>query len=333
MSMTPFDALKAAIEELLRAYGEDMGFDGGRADMPFKLEQALLKVQGKLLAAEITEREIMTGSPLPETATIQRLRLQPGDMLVISVPEVLRSVERDRMADLIGRFQDAAGLGSPVPVLVLDGGKSLQLMTAAPELLRSREPLTFTSEEIETADLFPRSAGELERTPAAELTDAELGKGLTWTMQRIADNQADGTGLDGVYREGGGRAELDARLAELKAEHNLRAGRVPHDVESLPAADLTGPEITAELERIERFFRDPSDDEVGKPPEPYFARRKELEAEQNRRWQLAAAGNRLGEYEHSEETCPGHVASAGSSKVCGRCGVHIDSLRPLEEGE
>lgn len=31
---------------------------------------------------------------------------------------------------------------------------------------------------------------------------------------------------------------------------------------------------------------------------------------------------------YTEETCPGHVASKGDPKVCGRCGVHIDSLRP-----
>lgn len=29
-----------------------------------------------------------------------------------------------------------------------------------------------------------------------------------------------------------------------------------------------------------------------------------------------------------EEACPGHVASAADPKVCGRCGVHIDSFRP-----
>jgi hypothetical protein len=33
-----------------------------------------------------------------------------------------------------------------------------------------------------------------------------------------------------------------------------------------------------------------------------------------------------------EEGCPGHVASDGNPKVCGRCGVHIDSLRPEPEG-
>lgn len=32
-----------------------------------------------------------------------------------------------------------------------------------------------------------------------------------------------------------------------------------------------------------------------------------------------------------ETACPGHVASSDNPKVCGRCGVHIDSLRPPEE--
>jgi uncharacterized protein DUF4031 len=31
---------------------------------------------------------------------------------------------------------------------------------------------------------------------------------------------------------------------------------------------------------------------------------------------------------YTEETCPGHVASADDPKICGRCGTHIDSLRP-----
>lgn len=35
----------------------------------------------------------------------------------------------------------------------------------------------------------------------------------------------------------------------------------------------------------------------------------------------------------SEENCPGHVASENDPKVCGLCGVHIDSLRPPEEAE
>lgn len=36
----------------------------------------------------------------------------------------------------------------------------------------------------------------------------------------------------------------------------------------------------------------------------------------------------LKEPAYSEENCPGHVASKYDGKVCGRCGVHIDSLRP-----
>jgi len=30
----------------------------------------------------------------------------------------------------------------------------------------------------------------------------------------------------------------------------------------------------------------------------------------------------------NEEDCPGHVASEHNSKICGICGIHIDSLRP-----
>lgn len=29
-----------------------------------------------------------------------------------------------------------------------------------------------------------------------------------------------------------------------------------------------------------------------------------------------------------QESCPGHVASDADPKICGRCGIHIDSLRP-----
>lgn len=34
-----------------------------------------------------------------------------------------------------------------------------------------------------------------------------------------------------------------------------------------------------------------------------------------------------------EENCPGHVASRTDPKVCGRCGIHINSLRPPEDFE
>lgn len=32
-----------------------------------------------------------------------------------------------------------------------------------------------------------------------------------------------------------------------------------------------------------------------------------------------------------EQDCPGHIASVGDAKICGRCGVHIDSLRLMED--
>lgn len=31
---------------------------------------------------------------------------------------------------------------------------------------------------------------------------------------------------------------------------------------------------------------------------------------------------------YAEHECPGHVASEIDAKVCVRCGIHIDSLRP-----
>ena len=33
-------------------------------------------------------------------------------------------------------------------------------------------------------------------------------------------------------------------------------------------------------------------------------------------------------FPYSEECCPGHVASESDAKICGRCGVHVDSFRP-----
>lgn len=30
---------------------------------------------------------------------------------------------------------------------------------------------------------------------------------------------------------------------------------------------------------------------------------------------------------YTEDNCPGHVASAHNSKYCGRCGIHVESLR------
>ncbi len=42
-------------------------------------------------------------------------------------------------------------------------------------------------------------------------------------------------------------------------------------------------------------------------------------------------GQDHGPYFFDEAACPGHVASETDPKVCGRCGVHIDSLRPEDD--
>lgn len=41
------------------------------------------------------------------------------------------------------------------------------------------------------------------------------------------------------------------------------------------------------------------------------------------------AGERV---KFNEESCPGHIASDGNHKICGLCGIHVDSLRP-DEGD
>ncbi|MBN9066725.1 MAG: hypothetical protein J0H60_09730 [Rhizobiales bacterium] len=40
---------------------------------------------------------------------------------------------------------------------------------------------------------------------------------------------------------------------------------------------------------------------------------------------LTAARKKLAVF---QDNCPGHVASCGDAKICGRCGMHIDELRP-----
>ena len=36
-------------------------------------------------------------------------------------------------------------------------------------------------------------------------------------------------------------------------------------------------------------------------------------------------------FHYDEDHCPGHVASRLDRKVCGLCGIHIDSLRPPDD--
>ena len=43
-----------------------------------------------------------------------------------------------------------------------------------------------------------------------------------------------------------------------------------------------------------------------------------------RNWQNAA----LRKIESLQDACSGHIASAANAKVCDRCGIHIDALRP-----
>ncbi len=48
-----------------------------------------------------------------------------------------------------------------------------------------------------------------------------------------------------------------------------------------------------------------------------------------RNW-LKAARRKIAE---AQDACSGHVASDDDPKVCGRCGIHIDELRPDDDGD
>lgn len=59
-----------------------------------------------------------------------------------------------------------------------------------------------------------------------------------------------------------------------------------------------------------------------------------ISAPDHPRWtdpQFLALAQHKQEAAMQENDCPGHVASANNPKICARCGVHIDSLRPPEE--
>jgi uncharacterized protein (DUF983 family) len=45
-----------------------------------------------------------------------------------------------------------------------------------------------------------------------------------------------------------------------------------------------------------------------------------------------ACGHDARSGDFDEQSCPGHVASRSDPKICGRCGTHVDSMRP-DDGE
>jgi hypothetical protein len=45
---------------------------------------------------------------------------------------------------------------------------------------------------------------------------------------------------------------------------------------------------------------------------------------------LTAARKKLA---HLQDDCPGHVASEADMKICGRCGMHIDEMRPPDDDD
>lgn len=244
------------------------------------------------------------------------------------------------LADVLAMYGEDMGFGGPA---TMPDKLAAALQAVSDRLDKAEEeeadPFEIKRLSLRAGDLIViRSPDRL--SPSAKdhikrgIPDALAAAGLPKTPVLVLD--------DGLDLQVIGREEVELRCVERSQEpltftrEEVEAGEPllrakPGEVERLAACDLTGPELTAEIERLEaERLEAPARADVR---EKLSEEIDHLRAERNARRLLAAAGNGLGEYEHSEETCPGHVASAGSSKVCGRCGVHIDSLRPLEEGE
>ncbi len=66
----------------------------------------------------------MTDDDLPEITDVQRFRLEPGDRLVVRYQERLTHQQAVLVRDRL-----LAWAGPGFPVLVLDGGASLEIVT------------------------------------------------------------------------------------------------------------------------------------------------------------------------------------------------------------
>lgn len=71
----------------------------------------------------------MTAVELPEVTEVQRLRLEPGDSLVVHVDDRNRHLTMANAADLQGRVRAVLGLASDFPVLVLPHDMSLEVVS------------------------------------------------------------------------------------------------------------------------------------------------------------------------------------------------------------
>lgn len=127
-----------AIGRLLLALEEDFISDATEAGPGMCLDDEGVSYgetgESKLTFGMIRDarRELLTGSALPESTMIRRLQLQPGDMIVLSCPERLTREAQDRFQAWITTAIRRQPGFADVPVMVMDGGKSLSLLAARP---------------------------------------------------------------------------------------------------------------------------------------------------------------------------------------------------------
>lgn len=112
------------------------------------------------------ERELMTGTPFAESTTIRRLECKPGDMIVIYAPDRLAPSQMTHASEWIREAIGKAGGPPDIPVLILDGGKKLDLLAARPSASLA-EPRSV--DMIPIFDGAGRRIGEVNRSAADEI--------------------------------------------------------------------------------------------------------------------------------------------------------------------
>jgi hypothetical protein len=79
--------------------------------------------------------DLSADAALPEITAVERLTLRPGDALVIRLPGQIK-VSEQQAQRIIERVRATLRLDLSVPVLVLPGGASVEVIEAPGEITR-----------------------------------------------------------------------------------------------------------------------------------------------------------------------------------------------------
>lgn len=165
-----------------------------------------------------------------------------------------------------------------------------------------------TERATPTPDPSPHGGGEHTAPVAARLPLWKAGALTAEAVVRLSDTAAE----QAIELAGHGVAEAQIAMAEAQAFADFVRGR----------STQMGLRFQALFSSITRSR------ELIAAERARFAQLLDAEADPYRDWNMRGEGPGS---EYDEQSCPGHVASERDPKICGRCGTHIDSLRPAEQ--